>query len=556
MAYKKDSDLEFLREIPSEELDVLVELLTKDTDGKTRHAESLTGKDSYKKHYPNHHEYIDDIIEELQTFGGHTIVNKIRGGGVLYKEILCDVCDKQKVDYSKDSNIIAIEKALITKMFKDLTESLAKEDPKKLEEAMKEVKPESTNGLYMYQLSTIVTSAAMQTFGMTTAAGAAAFASFGATLGIGKVVGLINPILTGATTLWLMSDLMGPAYRVTTPATLQIAFLRQRHLHRKEIEELETNHKEIMESLETISDDLEEEQKIALATKIMGQLKVKLNILVVGATGVGKSSTIAAIFKNGKNFVKIGTDSKPQTQNIEKFVISNNITLWDSPGLGEGEEKDKKHKDNIIAKLQEKDKDGNALIDLVLVILDATNKDLETAYKLINKVIIPNMPNKDRILIALNKCDCVIDRVDFVENGRKLTDEQIQYLDSKVNDIQERVKKDTGVDVEPIYYSAGLKKENKLQEMPYNITKLLYFITKKTPPIKRLVYIGQDNKEKGTDDGKKDYEKSWWKSTWEFATDLAKENKDTAKQMISDYALPFVKNPAIRKILDSLLKKL
>lgn len=71
---------------------------------------------------------------------------------------------------------------------------------------------------------------------MTTAAGAAAFASFGATLDIGKVVGLINPILTGATTLWLMSDLMGPAYRVTTPSTLQIAFLRQRHLHRKEIE--------------------------------------------------------------------------------------------------------------------------------------------------------------------------------------------------------------------------------------------------------------------------------------------------------------------------------
>ncbi|WP_317398558.1 hypothetical protein [Helicobacter bilis] len=67
----------------------------------------------------------------------------------------------------------------------------------------------------------------------------------------------------------------------------------------------------------------------------------------------------------------------------------------------------------------------------MLVILDATNKDLETAYKLINKVIIPNMPNKDRILIVLNKCDCVIDRVDFVENGRKLTDEQIQYLDSK-----------------------------------------------------------------------------------------------------------------------------
>lgn len=53
---------------------------------------------------------------------------------------------------------------------------------------------------------------------------------------------------------------------------------------------METNHKEIVKRLETISDDLEEEQKIALATKIMEQLKVKLNILVVGATGVGKRS--------------------------------------------------------------------------------------------------------------------------------------------------------------------------------------------------------------------------------------------------------------------------
>ncbi|WP_368500025.1 GTPase, partial [Helicobacter bilis] len=421
----------------------------------------------------------------MQRFGGHTFVNMVRSGGVLYKEILCEVCDKQKVSYSKDDKTIAIENALITKMFKNITESLAKEDPKKLEAMMKEIQPENANGLYMYQLSAIVASAVMQTFGMTTAVGAAAFASVGATLGIGKVVGLINPILMGITTLWLVSDIMGPAYRVTIPAAFQIAFLRQRHIHRKKIEELEKNHKEILVELEAISDELEEDQKIKLATKIMEHLKVKLNILVVGATGVGKSSTIAALFKNGKDFVEIGTDSKPQTQNIEKFVISNNITLWDSPGLGEGEEKDKKHKDNIIAKLQEKDKDGNALIDLVLVILDATNKDLETAYKLINKVIIPNMPNKDRILIVLNKCDCVIDRVDFVENGRKLTDKQIQYLDSKVNDIQERVKKDTGVDVEPIYYSAGLKKENKLQETPYNITKLLYFITKKTPPIKR-----------------------------------------------------------------------
>lgn len=95
MAYIKDSDLEFLREVPSEELGLLVEILTKDSDGKKRYSESLTGKDLYKKYYPNHHEYVDDIMEELQRFGGHTAMNVLRGGGVLYKEILCDVCDKR-----------------------------------------------------------------------------------------------------------------------------------------------------------------------------------------------------------------------------------------------------------------------------------------------------------------------------------------------------------------------------------------------------------------------------------------------------------------------------
>ena len=51
----------------------------------------------------------------------------------------------------------------------------------------------------------------------------------------------------------------------------------------------------------------------------MEHLKVKINILVVGATGVGKGSIIVALFKNGKDFVEISTDLKPQTQNIEKF---------------------------------------------------------------------------------------------------------------------------------------------------------------------------------------------------------------------------------------------
>ncbi|EAK3673934.1 DUF3944 domain-containing protein [Campylobacter jejuni] len=48
MAYKSDSDLEFLRELNNGALDNLVSILTKDENGKTRTTESLTDKDLYK----------------------------------------------------------------------------------------------------------------------------------------------------------------------------------------------------------------------------------------------------------------------------------------------------------------------------------------------------------------------------------------------------------------------------------------------------------------------------------------------------------------------------
>ena len=39
-----------------------------------------------------------------------------------------------------------------------------------------------------------------------------------------------------------------------------------------------------------------------------------------------------------------------------------NLVLWDTPGLGDGKEADNRHTKNIIKKLSELDKNGNALI--------------------------------------------------------------------------------------------------------------------------------------------------------------------------------------------------
>ena len=110
MSYRYDEDLEFLKQIDSKDLDDLVYVLTHDKDGETRFTEELTTNENYKKFFPEHNKYWEDIAAELQCYGGNTFATIFRGGkGVEYKEILIDVCDKLKVNFNKDSSIETIE---------------------------------------------------------------------------------------------------------------------------------------------------------------------------------------------------------------------------------------------------------------------------------------------------------------------------------------------------------------------------------------------------------------------------------------------------------------
>ena len=59
--------------------------------------------------------------------------------------------------------------------------------------------------------------------------------------------------------------------------------------------------------------------------------KEKVNIIVAGKTGVGKSSLINYIF--GKEVAKVG-DGQPVTQEIQEYDLENdNITLFDTKGI-------------------------------------------------------------------------------------------------------------------------------------------------------------------------------------------------------------------------------
>ena len=134
--------------------------------------------------------------------------------------------------------------------------------------------------------------------------------------------------------------------------------------------------------------NLSEADKNKMLKNVMKLKEQRVNIMITGATGCGKSSTINAMFDT--EVAKVGVGVDPETMEIEKYELDN-LVLWDTPGLGDGKEADNRHAKNIIKKLSEVDENGEALIDLVLVILDGGTRDLGTSYELINSVIIPNL---------------------------------------------------------------------------------------------------------------------------------------------------------------------
>lgn len=240
---------------------------------------------------------------------------------------------------------------------------------------------------------------------------------------------------------------------------------------------------------------ISEEDRTKFRNAIEKMRNQKLNLMITGATGSGKSSTINALF--GANVAKVGVGTNPETMDIKKFELKN-LILWDSPGLGDGKEADARHSKNIINKLKERGADGKALIDLVLVILDGSTRDYGTSYTLINDVIIPNLGSaedkKNRILVAINQCDVAMKGKNWDYDLNAPEPALEDFLDKKVQSVQKRIKDSTGVDIEPIYYSAGYKEVDGEEQHPYNLAKLLYFIIEHTPNEKRAIYVDNTSK--------------------------------------------------------------
>jgi hypothetical protein len=106
-----DADLTpFLRTCTAKDLQPLVEYVA-------RSPTNTYGKATEYFIYANpQHRLIDDLVSEICRFGGNSMVNVFRGGGVPYAEIVRDVASNLKVTAEKEASVEEVERAILAKI--------------------------------------------------------------------------------------------------------------------------------------------------------------------------------------------------------------------------------------------------------------------------------------------------------------------------------------------------------------------------------------------------------------------------------------------------------
>lgn len=229
-----------IRMAESDDLSILVGYLhgthNEDLSSVPRFKE-LNPRASEKIYDGDHRTYADDIAAEIQRYGGNSFANVFRGGkGVSYKEILNDVADQLKVKYNTSSSVEAIESQIQIKVLTQAYENMSKEERRELLNelgvggaSIPAVLPVAAiqgavrlGGFTAYKLAVILANSIARLIlgrGL----------SLGINAALTRVIGVfVGPIGWAITAVWTLVDLAGPAYRVTIPCVLHIAYMRQK----------------------------------------------------------------------------------------------------------------------------------------------------------------------------------------------------------------------------------------------------------------------------------------------------------------------------------------
>lgn len=234
--YLEDEDLSFLHQCSEEHLATFTHILTHNENGKPRLSSTLLRNEIFQAmegHPERYRRNWQLIAGELQHFGGDSIANTLRRHGKFYREILLDVCKRLKVKADEHTSTLEIEQQLLEHFLEHSWKKM--DDQQKadfftaVECRVKEQKELLPHLLQTHKLTQGVSHLldARLTKILRTHAAVSVIGH-----GLVRGAGLGGPLGAAFNGVKAVS---GSAYRVTIPAVLHIACLRQMaNLHRAE----------------------------------------------------------------------------------------------------------------------------------------------------------------------------------------------------------------------------------------------------------------------------------------------------------------------------------
>ncbi|CND01620.1 Uncharacterized protein conserved in bacteria [Yersinia frederiksenii] len=159
------------------------------------------------------------LVRELQHFGGNTFVNLFRRNGVSYSEIVDDVASHLKIKVPAVASVEEKETLIIDCVFTLSWQKMSDDERSQILRDM-DISASVSLDIPVWQKAALVANGLAQTT-------AGKVLPLIAGLGIGRVLGVLTgPVGLAITGLYAAYDISNPAFRVTLPCVVQIAWIR------------------------------------------------------------------------------------------------------------------------------------------------------------------------------------------------------------------------------------------------------------------------------------------------------------------------------------------
>ena len=234
IAAKGDNELlALLSRADSCDLDLFVDYITDSGDGRLALAGDVCKKlVAAKRELTYSTAVIELLVRELKHFGGNSFVNLFRSNGLPYAEIVFDVLDHVGGKRDEQETVVDAELKIVGRIFARVWETLTSAQRSELEKSL-DIKLELA-ALSTVELQKIILMGGSRALNITRMLSGAMASStlgggvaMGANLVAGRVAGVaLGPIGLALSGIWGAYSLTSPAYRVTLPCVVLIAYIR------------------------------------------------------------------------------------------------------------------------------------------------------------------------------------------------------------------------------------------------------------------------------------------------------------------------------------------